>query len=1825
MPKVPVSAIFLHRALLASLFTAAFFTLPGCSGRTGGDSQATRGDVSVSRAPIGKDLLRQLMDAARDNDVDAVNGLVRELSGRNLSPEIIALYERSALYRALVGGAEHVVEHFARKGTKLPASSAAAMSAVQMFGTKHPRSPVLKTLLRGGRSEVPSARIEALTYAVSSKTLAVLQQLDPRGPELNAKNRDGDCLQHVAARRNVEMLRELIARGADINCRDKHGLTPLVRAVTSEKPDAIAELVKAGANPNENFWEGYPLLTMAAGRQSLETVRALIDAGADVNQLGVYGSTPLSEATRFQQRPAIVELLKARGADSQRAERWQGFDRSMYHAGPGPIRDFLETNPEPRLLTYLLLRVANSGSADTVSILLEHGVDVNARAPNGRTALIAAAGGQRKDVARLLLSKGIDVNAVTSDGETALAQAAAVGDIEMVDILLEHGAATVNTRWGGQTVSAMLESKRYYYEQDHRFGEGRDARKRRFDRVFERVKELERNAGSEEGGVTAAQTPPTRFSDPSSDYSKLRVAIHSGDVPTVRRILEHGVRPEPFTDPTCMEDDILDITSVFERAQPNGCLDPLMLAAGRGSTELVRLLIQHGADARQADLRDGKTALMVAAETSRAGEDLDGMVGELCRAGADPNARDRRGRTALFYAADSARSPAVLQKLLECGADATIIDDSGRGALSVARDRASGDLLKKAAPAHAKGLANSRKELVAAAASGNVAALTEIADTGIPIDLASYWGETGLSAAAAHCKDDAIRYLLSRNADPNAAGHRGRTPLMFAAERCAAATTRLLLEAGGDIGLTDWRGLSAIAYAAGAGHVDTVETMLTLPHRVPAAEAAQHLEYAKLTVSSATGNLAYLQSVAAGRSDLDRVSSKNLTPLMWATGHKQFAAADVLREKGARLDATNAEGETALHHAARDDNAAAIEYLLKHGAPVDAKTKKGQTPLHFASWRGSAAAVEALLAAGSGIDATDSFGGTALLYAIKGRHTALAKELIARGASTNAQFNTGQDVRTLVAESGLAEVLARPTATAGSGSSSTVSKAQSDALLRAARVNDAAAIRRLVESGTPVNTAGPHGELALNEAAESGSADAVKALLDLGADPNKQDGDGKSAVHVAAQANYVPVLKELLARGGSPKSTTERGETPLGLAVSGLYYYKSSWPGRDRLKSIETLLQAGAPAGGTDEQGMTPLMHAAGFNSGWEVPDSDVVSMLKMLLEAGADINARSVEGRTALHHAVVSNNAAAVRALLDLGADRSVKDKSGADAETAAIEAKQSGIIDLFAGGGVRRSPPSEKSLFAAIAQQDHALLDRLLAGGANVKATDSRGASLLLAAIHTGSAQSVDVLLKHGADANWLGRDEGDRYDPLLRTTVSESARVGNREIVESLIRHGATDDNIRRGLLVAIQAGNKEVTESILSLREGLLSDEASFSTALFAAARSQNQDIARLVAGDRTNLDLRETGSGYTLLMAAASVNNVRAIELFLQRGARIDVLSLAPDFIGCGTGRPPSGTALSIAVHNGAIDAVRALLKAGADTAVKGAGGDALVAAAAAASEEGAKLILAAESARTTKGNVPQALREAVRRTSNELVSLLLPLDKESDDSFRSGLIETLLAESGGTDPAATFRIYKQLLDSMQNVNVGGASRKQLPLMSVASNGYRLGDMREEAVRLLIERGADVNAKSGVYGGTALHAAATSGDKVLAKHLLDHGATVDAKDARGRTPLAAACAGSGDSEALAAMLLQRGADVKSVDDSGGTPLHAAASSYNETPRLVKLLVDAGAPINARDKGGRTALDIARKTAKTAFAAALTANGASEGSGHAQEPQTAKRNP
>jgi hypothetical protein len=152
---------------------------------------------------------------------------------------------------------------------------------------------------------------------------------------------------------------------------------------------------------------------------------------------------------------------------------------------------------------------------------------------------------------------------------------------------------------------------------------------------------------------------------------------------------------------------------------------------------------------------------------------------------------------------------------------------------------------------------------------------------------------------------------------------------------------------------------------------------------------------------------------------------------------------------------------------------------------------------------------------------------------------------------------------------------------------------------------------------------------------------------------------------------------------------------------------------------------------------------------------------------------------------------------------------------------------------------------------------------------------------------------------------------------------------------------------------------------------------------------------------------------------------------------------------------------------------------------------------------------------------------------------------------------TIAAEYG------QYEMAKMLLDKGADVNAqGGEYRNALQAASVGDH--------EQVVKMLLDNGADVNAQGGRFGN-ALLAASVGGHKQVVKMLLNKGADVNAQGGEYRNALYAAS--KRGYKQVVKMLVDKGADVNAQGGRFGNALRAASERDHE--QVVEMLLDAGA--------------------------------------------------
>ena len=135
----------------------------------------------------------------------------------------------------------------------------------------------------------------------------------------------------------------------------------------------------------------------------------------------------------------------------------------------------------------------------------------------------------------------------------------------------------------------------------------------------------------------------------------------------------------------------------------------------------------------------------------------------------------------------------------------------------------------------------------------------------------------------------------------------------------------------------------------------------------------------------------------------------------------------------------------------------------------------------------------------------------------------------------------------------------------------------------------------------------------------------------------------------------------------------------------------------------------------------------------------------------------------------------------------------------------------------------------------------------------------------------------------------------------------------------------------------------------------------------------------------------------------------------------------------------------------------------------------------------------------------------------------------------------------------------------------------------------------EAMKFLIDFGADVNQNGDDNGNPLIYYAVHGCKSEVVKTLIDAGADPTARDCAGGTPLHIAV--FRNLPEIVKILVEAGEDVNVVA-GGNTPLHLATWCSTRT-EIMKILIDSGADLMARDGCGKTPLDLADTDEKKAI--------------------------
>jgi len=532
-------------------------------------------------------------------------------------------------------------------------------------------------------------------------------------------------------------------------------------------------------------------------RQLLEDDSLLVNSPA-----GSRGTTPLHSAIKGGQLEAAKVLLD-HGAD---------IEADVFSEGR-PLQLAVEMR-DRAMVRLLLERGANAdgkgrtqdappivkarNDPEMLKLLIEHGASVDGCDRFGGTPLIYAAASGNLRMVKMLLDEGASIDVQGSfRGGTPLDGAIRGGHLAVAQLLLQEGA------WPGKTMGFPLLTDQQL--KDPQVLTERLQLAVRAHRHFW--------AACGNGQVEKVQSFLRMFpylaqaEDPENRKSALRHAVAGGHTEIIKLLIDHGADPN--------ESDASEGT-------------PLVQATKLGNLKVIQTLVENGADVNFKEIGHGPVAIHTAVESGNT---------EVAKFLLDHVNVEALGRSVLSIAAS--RGDVEMAKLLvEHGADPKLGASAYCGPLYWAVQSGSADMVGYLLD-QGPSLEARRHAMHEAARLGRENTVRLIAESGVEMDaytwlhlanteqleaalrkdpelLRATYGEgssegrTLLHIAVSLGCVEAAKVLLERGADPSARGRMWNTPLHAAALNGNLACVKLLVEHGASVNVRNRQGMTAL-------------------------------------------------------------------------------------------------------------------------------------------------------------------------------------------------------------------------------------------------------------------------------------------------------------------------------------------------------------------------------------------------------------------------------------------------------------------------------------------------------------------------------------------------------------------------------------------------------------------------------------------------------------------------------------------------------------------------------------------------------------------------------------------------------------------------------------------------------------------------------------------------------------------------------------------------------------------------------------------------------------------------------------------------------
>ncbi|KAL2094347.1 hypothetical protein ACEWY4_009066 [Coilia grayii] len=276
-----------------------------------------------------------------------------------------------------------------------------------------------------------------------------------------------------------------------------------------------------------------------------------------------------------------------------------------------------------------------------------------------------------------------------------------------------------------------------------------------------------------------------------------------------------------------------------------------------------------------------------------------------------------------------------------------------------------------------------RRKLCEAIRTEDIAKLMKILQPQ-DVDLLLEGGGSLLHYAVGLANEEAVKFLLLSNVNPNLPDARAATPLHLAVEKRLKGITEVLLS-----------------------------------RKTTNVNAKDEDQYTPLHFAAQNGDEVLTRLLLERGAAINEADAQGRTPAHIACHHGQEQVVRVLLSKGVDVHIRGKDDWTALHLAAWQGHLGIVKLLVKQaGADVDGQTTDGQTPLHLASKRGQYRVARILVELGASVHLHADGLYTPLHVAAETGHTSCSRLLVKHGADIQARTALGFTALHLAAQRG---------------------------------------------------------------------------------------------------------------------------------------------------------------------------------------------------------------------------------------------------------------------------------------------------------------------------------------------------------------------------------------------------------------------------------------------------------------------------------------------------------------------------------------------------------------------------------------------------------------------------------------------------------------------------------------------------------------------------------------------------------------------------------------------------------------------------------------